>query len=190
MKSQRTLEKKMIHKKKLKICILTTSFLYIACASNNGIGVATISENSAANNEKEVLTEEDYPIVLTNCLNEKGYDLQTPFDIEDLKSTIDQMTSRNKGKEERSSIMKDVEECIQDNELWPDRQSENPEEMARRFDSNLKLAQCLREKGLDIADPTQDNPKLNLSEAGGKREDLKEYIQECQEENDTFEKAP
>ena len=73
----------MIHKKKLKICILTTSFLYIACSSNNGIGVATISENSAANNEKEVLTEEDYPIVLTNCLNEKGYDLQTPFDIED-----------------------------------------------------------------------------------------------------------
>ena len=190
MKSQRTLEKKMIHKKKLKICILTTSFLYIACSSNNGIGVATISENSAANNEKEVLTEEDYPIVLTNCLNEKGYDLQTPFDIEDLKSTIDQMTSRNKGKEERSSIMKDVEECIQDNELWPDRQSENPEEMARRFDSNLKLAQCLREKGIDIADPTQDNAKLNLSEVGGKREDIKEYIQECQEENDTFEKAP
>ena len=86
--------------------------------------------------------------------------------------------------------MKDVEECIQDNELWPDRQSENPEEMARRFDSNLKLAQCLQEKGLDIADPTQDNAKLNLSEVGGKREDIKEYIQECQEENDTFEKAP
>ena len=112
------------------------------------------------------------------------------FDIEDLKSTIDQMTSRNKGKEERSSIMKDVEECIQDNELWPDRQSENPEEMARRFDSNLKLAQCLREKGIDIADPPQDNAKLNLSEVGGKREDIKEYIQECQEENDTYEKAP
>ena len=65
----------MIHKKKLKIFILTTSFLCIACSPNNGIGVATISENSSANNEKEVLTEEDYPIVLTNCLNEKGYDL-------------------------------------------------------------------------------------------------------------------
>ncbi len=179
----------MIHKKKLKIFILTTSFFYIACSPNNGIGVATISENSLGNNEKEVLTEEDYPIILTNCLNDKGYDMQTPFDIEDLKSTIDQMASKDKGKEERSSIMKDVEDCIQENELWPDRQSENPEEMARRFDSNLKLAQCLRDKGLNVPDPTQDNPKLNLSEVDEKREKVKEYLEECDDENGTFQKG-
>ena len=171
-----------------KVYLIIFILLFNFCSASSDDGVASLSNDTTTTS---VIAEEDYPIVLTQCLNEEmAYNIATPFDIEDLKSTIDQMTSRNKGKEERSSIMKDVEECIQDNELWPDRQSENPEEMARRFDSNLKLAQCLREKGLDIADPTQDNAKLNLSEVGGKREDIKEYIQECQEENDTFEKAP
>ena len=171
-----------------KVNLLIFILFLSLCSTTSNDGVASLSSDTTTT---LVIAEEDYPIVLTQCLNEEmSYNIATPFDIEDLKSTIDQMTSRNKGKEERSSIMKDVEECIQDNELWPDRQSENPEEMARRFDSNLKLAQCLREKGLDIADPTQDNAKLNLSEVGGKREDIKEHIQECQEENDTFEKAP
>ena len=80
--------------------------------------------------------------------------------------------------------MEDVESCIQENELWPDRASINPEEQARRFDESLELAQCLRDKGLDVPDPTQDEPKLNLSEVEENRETIKEYIEECDPEGE------
>ena len=44
---------------------------------------------SAKSTTTSTIFEEDYPIVLTQCLNaEKGYDIKTPFDIQDLKTTI------------------------------------------------------------------------------------------------------
>ena len=161
--------------------ILVLLVFLVACSNNKDQGVATLSDVSSSPQETEVITEEDYPLVLTECLNTKGYDLQTPFDIQDLKSMIQQMNrneeGKEKGREEGEEIMKDVESCIQENELWPDRESVNPEEQAKKFDESLELAQCLRDKGLDISDPTQDNPKLNLSEVGEDREIIKEYIE-------------
>ena len=166
--------------------ILFLLVFLIACSANKDQGVATLSDINTGVQETEVITEEDYPLVLTECLNTKGYDLQTPFDIEDLKSMLQQMNrneeGKEKGREEGKEIMEDVESCIQENELWPDRESINPEEQARKFDASLELAQCLRDKGLDVSDPTQDNPKLNLSEVGENREKIKEYLEECDPE--------
>jgi len=170
--------------------ILFLLLFLIACSANKDQGVATLSDINTGVQETEVITEEDYPLVLTECLNTKGYDLQTPFDIEDLKSMLQQMNrnedGKEKGREEGKEIMEDVENCIQENELWPDRESVNPEEQARKFDESLELAQCLRDKGLDIPDPTQDNPKLNLSEVGENRETIKEYLEECEPEGRTL----
>ena len=169
--------------------ILFLLVFLVSCSSNKDQGVATLSDVSSSPQETEVITEEDYPLVLTECLNTKGYDLQTPFDIQDLKSMIQQMNrneeGKEKGREEGEEIMKDVERCIQENELWPDRESVNPEEQAKKFDESLELAQCLRDKGLDVSDPTQGNPKLNLSEVGEDREIIKEYIEECEPERPT-----
>ncbi len=166
--------------------ILFLLVFLVACSPNKDQGVATLSDVNTVAQEIEVITEEDYPLVLTECLNTKGYDLQTPFDIEDLKSMLQQMNrseeGKEKGREEGKEIMEDVENCIQENELWPERESVNPEEQARKFDESLELAQCLRDKGLDISDPTQDNPKLNLSEVGENRETIKEYLEECSPE--------
>ena len=166
--------------------ILFLLVFLVACSANKDQGVATLSDVKTEAQETEVITEEDYPLVLTECLNTKGYDLQTPFDIEDLKSMLQQMNrneeGKEKGREEGKEIMEDVENCIQENELWPDRESVNPEEQARKFDESLELAQCLRDKGLDVSDPTQDNPKLNLSEVGENRETIKEHLEECDPE--------
>ncbi len=166
--------------------ILFLLVFLVACSPNKDEGVATLSDVNTGDQETEVITEEDYPLVLTECLNTKGYDLQTPFDIEDLKSMLQQMNrneeGKEKGREEGNEIMEDVENCIQENELWPERESVNPEEQARKFDESLELAQCLRDKGLDVSDPTQDNPKLNLSEVGENRETIKEYLEECDPE--------
>ena len=158
----------------------------VACSNNKDKGVATLTDINTRDQETEVITEEDYPSVLTECLNNKGYDLQTPFDIQDLKSMLQQMNrneeGKEKGREEGKEIMEDVESCIQENELWPDRESVNPEEQAKKFDESLELAQCLRDKGLNVPDPTQDDPKLNLSEVGENREIIKEYLEECEPE--------
>ena len=65
----------------------------VACSNNKDQGVATLADINTRAQETEVITEEDYPLVLTECLNTKGYDLQTPFDIQDLKSMLQQMLS-------------------------------------------------------------------------------------------------
>ena len=79
--------------------ILVLLVFFVACSNNKDQGVATLSDVSSSPQETEVITEEDYPLVLTECLNTKGYDLQTPFDIQDLKSMIQQMNRNEEGKE-------------------------------------------------------------------------------------------
>ena len=51
--------------------------------------------------------------ILTECLNTKGYDIQTPFDIEDLKSMLAQMTGNEKGKDEKNEIMGMLRHALQ-----------------------------------------------------------------------------
>ena len=144
------------------------------CSSPNEVGIVSISDNT-----KPTLTinEEDYPKVLTDCLNnEKGYDIITPFDINDLKTTISQLS---KSKEEQLRLDEDIDYCISKYNLWVELDSENPEELAKIFDENLELAKCLREKGLKISDPTQDMPKLDLSGLVESKEEIEPLLEEC-----------
>ena len=132
--------------------------LFFNICSGSESGVVSISENTTTT---EIINEEDYPIVLTQCLNEeKGYNIATPFDIEDLKSTINQLSN---SKEEQLQLREDVDYCISKYNLWSDSSSLNPEELAKIYDENLELAKCLREKGLDVPDPSQQEPKVDLS---------------------------
>ena len=168
--------------------IIFIFILFVSCSSNKEIGVATLSDANKESERIETISEEDYPLILTECLNTKGYDIQTPFDIEDLKSMLAQMTGNEKGKDEKNEIMEDVETCIAENGLWPDRASINPEEQAKRFDESLELAQCLREKGLDVPDPTNENtlrdilPPYVLTGVISAN-DLRALVRECIKEN-------
>ena len=126
---------------------------------------------------RDSISEEDYSKVLTDCLNsEKGYDIITPFDINDLKTTISQLS---KSKEEQLRLDEDIDYCISKYNLWVELDSENPEELAKIFDENLELAKCLREKGLKISDPTQDMPKLDLSGLVESKEEIEPLLEEC-----------
>ena len=159
-----------------------------SCSSNDSQSVLRLHDNETITTQKVVIVEEDYPIILTECLNEKEYNIQTPFDIEDLKSRIGEiMNNKNNSKGDREQIMEDINICIKENELWPDKESINPEEQAELFDNNLGLAQCLRNEGLDVPDPTQDKPKIDLSSINKEREDLKKYLDKCVEERWDFE---
>ncbi len=44
---------------------------------------------------------------------------------------------------------------------------------------NLELAKCLREKGLNVPDPSQQEPKVDLSGLKESKDDIMPLLQEC-----------
>ena len=158
--------------KKINILIFITFLGF--CLSPSEEGIVSISYNTTPT---LIISEEDYPKVLTDCLNnEKGYDITTPFDINDLKTTISQLS---KSKEEQLRLDEDIDYCISKYNLWVELDSENPEELAKIYDENLELAKCLREKGLNVPDPSQQEPKVDLSRLKESKDDIMPLLQEC-----------
>ena len=156
-----------------KISILFFILFFNICNTSEN-GVISISKNTTTT---EIIDEEDYPIVLANCLNEEmGYNIVTPFDIQDLKSTISQLSNNKK---EESQLSEDVDFCISKYNLWSDSSSLNPEELAKVYDENLELAKCLREKGLNVPDPNQQEPKVDLSGLKESKDNITPLLQEC-----------
>ena len=157
-----------------KVNLLIFILFLSLCSTTSNDGVASLSSDTTTTS---VIAEEDYPIVLTQCLNEeKGYNIATPFDIEDLKSTINQLSN---SKEEQLQLREDVDYCISKYNLWSDSSSLNPEELAKVYDENLELAKCLREKGLNVPDPSQQEPKVDLSGIKESKDDIMPLLQEC-----------
>ena len=144
------------------------------CSAPSNEGVTSLSGDTTTTS---IIEEEDYPVVLTQCLNEEmGYNIATPFDIEDLKTTISQLSN---SKEEEKQLRENVDYCISKYNLWSDSSSLNPEELAKIYDENLELAKCLREKGLNVPDPRQQEPKVDLSGLKESRDDIMPLLQEC-----------
>ena len=154
--------------------ILIVSLFFSLCSPSANEGIVSLSDETT---KTLIVTEEDYPIVLTQCLNEEhGYNIVTPFDIQDLKTTISQLSNT---KDEELQLGKDVNYCISKYDLWSDSSSANPEDLAKLYDENLELAKCLREKGLNVQDPSQEEPKVDLSGLKESKDDIMPLLQEC-----------
>ena len=165
-----------------KISILFFVLFFNICASSEN-GVISISEKTTTT---QIVNEEDYPLVLANCLNdEKGYQILTPFDLEDLKTTINQLSQ---SKEDELELKEAIDFCIDKYNLWTDRSTLNPEELAKLYDENISLAKCLREKGLDVSDPTQDQPKIDLSNLVQSKDEIIALLDECEVDEKTIKK--
>jgi hypothetical protein len=163
---------KQIKLKKIYLIIFT--LLFSLCSTSSDEGVTSLSDDTTTT---LVIAEEDYPIVLTQCLNEEiGYNIATPFDIEDLKTTINQLSNN---KEEEKQLREDIDYCMSKYNLWSESSSLNPDALAKLFDENLELAKCLREKGLNVPDPSQEEPKVNLSGLKESKDDIMPLLQEC-----------
>ena len=157
-----------------KIYLIIFTLLFNLCAASSDEGVASLSNDTTTT---LVIAEEDYPIVLTQCLNEEmEYNIATPFDIQDLKTTISQLSN---SKDEELKLRENVDYCISKYNLWSDASSLNPEELTKIYDENLELAKCLREKGLNVPDPSQQEPKVDLSELKESKDDIMPFLQEC-----------
>ena len=154
--------------------VILLLFFVTSCSTGTDSNVVSMSAESTVTS---TIPEEDYPIVLTQCLNEeKDYDIVTPFDVQDLKTTLDQMSNT---KDERTQLLEDVDFCVNKYNLWSDSSSQNPEELAKLYDENLELAKCLREKGINVQDPSQEEPKVDLSGLKESKDDIMPLLQEC-----------
>jgi len=157
-----------------KIYLIIFTLLFNLCSTSSDDEIASLSNDTTTTS---AIAEEDYPIVLTQCLNEEiGYNIATPFDIEDLKTTINQLSNN---KEEEKQLREDIDYCMSKYNLWSESSSLNPDELAKLFDENLELAKCLREKGLNVPDPSQEEPKVNLSGLKESKDDIMPILQEC-----------
>ena len=88
------------------VTALVVLFFATACSTGTDSSVVSLSAESTTTS---TISEVDYPIVLTQCLNEeKDYDIVTPFDVQDLKTTLDQMSNT---KDERTQLLEDVDFC-------------------------------------------------------------------------------
>ena len=154
--------------------ILIVSLFFSLCSPSANEGIVSLSDEITTT---LIVTEEDYPIVLTQCLNEEhGYNIVTPFDVQDLKTSLDQMSNT---KDERTQLLEDVDYCVNKYDLFSESNTTNPDELSKLYDENLELAKCLREKGLNVPDPSQQEPKVDLSGLKGSKDDIMPLLQEC-----------
>ena len=154
--------------------ILIVSLFFSLCSPLANEGIVSLSDETTTT---LIVTEEDYPIVLTQCLNEEhGYNIVTPFDVQDLKTSLDQMSNT---KDERTQLLEDVDFCVNKYDLFSESNTTYPDELAKIYDENLELAKCLREKGLNVPDPSQEEPKVNLSGLKESKDDIMPLLQEC-----------
>ena len=151
----------------LLICLLTQ-----ACsASNEQKGVVssedltiqttitTVTTTVQESPEIENLTEEEAQLILAGCLREKGYDVADPKNDEGLRTVLTPIFISFNEKQ-RQELFDNIQLCAEENSipLESNNDFENPADVADRLDTELEFAQCLRGKGIDVSDPSSEEP--------------------------------
>ena len=143
--------------------------------------VTTIVENII----EEDLSPEDAQLLMARCLRDNGYDVKDPKNDEGLRSVLTPifLAANEKG---RTELFETIQACAEDNNipLGDNADFENPEDVADRLDTELEFAQCLREKGIEVEDPSADRPLrpilVQLVQSGQYLEDqIREAAAEC-----------
>ena len=143
--------------------------------------VTTIVENIIEDN----LSPEDAQLLMARCLRDNGYDVKDPKNDEGLRSVLTPifLAANEKG---RTELFETIQACAEENNipLGDNADFENPEDVADRLDTELEFAQCLREKGIEVEDPSADRPLrpilVGLIQSGQYLEDqIREAAAEC-----------
>ena len=143
--------------------------------------VTTIVENLIEEN----LSPEDAQLLMARCLRDNGYDVKDPKNDEGLRSVLTPifLAANEKG---RTELFETIQACAEENNipLGDNADFENPEDVADRLDTELEFAQCLREKGIEVEDPSADRPLrpilVGLVQSGQYLEDqIREAATEC-----------
>jgi len=155
-------------KKYSNIFLLLLFVLFSACSSSddsqgvisaNDLSSDTTVTTIAEDVVEEVVSVEDAQLLLARCLRENGYDITDPKNGESLQSVIGPifLAADQKGREE---LQETIQICAEENNtpLGGTAEFENPEAVADALDTHLEFAQCLRENGIEIEDPSAESP--------------------------------
>tara|TARA_B100001741_G_C16490870_1_gene569605 strand:- start:207 stop:791 length:585 start_codon:yes stop_codon:yes gene_type:complete len=174
--------------------IIFMSILIAACsAPDSSQGVVSIEDLSTVttvttiveNIIEDNLSPEDAQLLMARCLRDNGYDVKDPKNDEGLRSVLTPifLATNEKG---RTQLFETIQACAEENNipLGDNADFENPEDVADRLDTELEFAQCLREKGIEVEDPSADRPLrpilVGLVQSGQYLEDqIREAAAEC-----------
>jgi hypothetical protein len=164
--------------------------LVTACGgpADDGDGVASISEtntpSSSAAKGKDGETDIDQIRAYTKCMREHGIDMKDPEPDPGgggsggIGISVD-------GASDKAKVDKANAAC---KHLMPNG-GEPEKPSAEQLDEARKTAKCLREHGIDVKDPTMDDPGISISgEAGDDQEKVDKAMQECMPEGAKTEK--
>ena len=155
-------------KKYLKTPLLLLFIFLLACSSSdesegvvstNDLSSDTTVTTIAEEIVEEVVSVEDAQLLLARCLRENGYDISDPKNNESLQSIIGPiwLAADQKGRQE---LQESIQTCAEENNipLGGSAEFENPEDVADLLDTQLEFAQCLRENGIEVVDPSAETP--------------------------------
>ena len=180
--------------KKYSTNVLLTIFVLISACSSSDDSQGVISVNNLSSDttvatiteevDQEIISPEDAQLLLARCLRENGYDITDPKNGESLRSVLQPvfLAVDQKGRDE---LFETIETCSEDNNipLGGTADFENPEEVAEQLDSALEIAQCFREKGIEVEDPNAERSLRSIiSELVQSGQYLQEQIREVRAE--------
>ncbi len=176
--------------KKYSTNALLIIFVLISACSSSDVSQGVVSANDISSDTtvttiteevaEEVVSIEDAQLLLARCLRENGYDITDPKNGESLRSVIGPilLAADQKGREE---LQETIQTCGEENNipLGGSAEFENPEVVAEQLDSQLEIAQCFREKGIEVEDPNAERSLRSIiSELVQSGQYLQEQIRE------------
>ena len=155
--------------KKYSNTLLIFLFIFLFACSSSDESEGVVSTNDLSSHTtvttiaeevvEEVVSVEDAQLLLARCLRENGYDISDPKNNESLQSIIGPiwLAADQKGRQE---LQESIQTCAEENNipLGGSAEFENPEAVADLLDTQLEFAQCLRENGIEVVDPSAETP--------------------------------
>ena len=130
----------------------------------------------------------DSELLLAQCIRDNNYELEDPKKPGDLRRILTPIFVEM-NQEEREEFYSLIEKCADECDIPLDaREQATPEQQAELLDAELEIAQCIREKGLDVPDPTSENglrdtlPQYVITGVISAK-DLRAMVRECITEN-------
>jgi hypothetical protein len=159
-----------------------TFALVSACGSSpKGNQVASLSEPARPSDQQQAndgRSDEDKVRDFTKCMKEHGVDIPEPAGAPGPGGGGGISIEIQGGGEDKEKIDAANEAC---RPLLPNG-GEPPKLDAQQLDEMRKMAQCMREHGVNMPDPDPNNPGVMLNEGDGERVDpevMKKAAQAC-----------
>ena len=173
----------------LIVLVLFSSCSFFDSQKEDGVVTLEGSETTTSTSRNsEELSWVDAELLLAQCIRDNEYVLEDPQKPGDLRRILTPIFIEM-NQEEREELSLVIEKCAEENDIPLDaRDGATPEQQAAILDAELEIAQCLREKGLDVPDPTSENglrdtlPQYVITGVISAK-DLRAMVRECITEN-------